>query len=194
MITWVWFGLQDRDARGGSEVRELPAGAPTAVLPSGLSEHAERDLTLCCAGCSLRRRSGSLKRVRIQALHTPIRPSVLAADSACPHGAGFPAVQREFLASVGGRAALSQGRGFGHDSENLTDAGSWRQRTYMRDGELIRGEGQGAGRGAEDFARSFPVRPSDPLAAAGRLDPLRIALIDKTTNGHHATSAAIHSS
>ena len=103
-------------------------------------------------------------------------------------------MQREFLASVGGRAALSQGRGFGHDSENLTDAGSWRQRTYMRDGELIRGEGQGAGRGAEDFARSFPVRPSDPLAAAGRLDPLRIALIDKTTGDRHATSAAIHSS
>ena len=90
-------------------------------------------------------------------------------------------MQREFLASVGGRAALSQGRGFGHDTENLTDAGSWRQRTYMRDGELIRGEGQGAGRGAEDFARSFPVRPSDPLAAAGRLDPLRIALITKMT-------------
>ena len=67
-------------------------------------------------------------------------------------------MQREFLASVGGRAALSQGKGFGHDTENLTDAGSWRQRTYMRDGELIRGDGQGAGRGAEDFARSFPVR------------------------------------
>ena len=56
----------------------------------------------------------------------------------------------------------------------------------MRDGELIRGEGQGAGRGAEDFARSFPVRPCIPLAVAGSLDPLRIALIN-TTDDHHAT-------
>ena len=160
-MTWCGLGCRIETHEAVPKYENYPpVRAPQPFFPAGITQ--QTDLTLCCAGCSLRRLSGSSKRVRIETLTTPFRPSsLLTADSACLRGAGFPAVQRESLASVGGRAALSQGKGFGHDTENLTDAGSWRQRTYMRDGELIRGDGQGAGRGAEDFARSFPVRPLD---------------------------------
>lgn len=64
-------------------------------------------------------------------------------------------IREEFLSVVGGVAALDGNGGsggFSLDVENLTSSGAWRQRTYMKDGEVIT---NAAGQGA-DFATTFP--------------------------------------
>eukprot|EP01043_Picozoa_sp_COSAG02_P036365 COSAG02_NODE_2658_length_8313_cov_3.830411_8_plen_587_part_00 len=65
-------------------------------------------------------------------------------------------IKNEFLSVVGGAQALDSGissGGFSLDVENLTSAGAWRQRTYMKDGQVIT---HAAGQGAS-FATTFPL-------------------------------------
>ena len=65
-------------------------------------------------------------------------------------------IRNEFLSVVGGASALDSGTssgGFSLDVENLTSTGTWRQRTYMKDGQVIT---HAAGQGAS-FATTFPV-------------------------------------
>ena len=62
-------------------------------------------------------------------------------------------IREEFLGVVGGLEGLAAGNGFGLDVENLTNSGSWYQRTYIKDGaKIASASGQGA-----PFAETFPA-------------------------------------
>lgn len=65
-------------------------------------------------------------------------------------------IRGEFLSAVGGAEALDNSgnstSGFSLDVESLATTGAWRQRTYMKDGQVIT---HAAGQGA-DFAATFP--------------------------------------